>query len=210
MNTFFTELSKSMTDGQEVNLKITKTGSDLTILSTSKEKKDLIASGTPEDMDTELLEAIIATPEKKKGLKTSVLDDETEEKEEEAAPPAGSEKGRAIAKSKKEAEKAAKKGTPKAEKTAKKKDEVIAEEPGEQPYQEEEQEQKEQTEAPANTEAEFKELMKQGKELFTAREYEKAMEAFGKAKELKPNDPQAISEHANAEKWVKAVANLDL
>lgn len=78
MNNFFTELAKSMDDKQIIDIRIQKTGEELTILSRTKNKQDQTACGTPEEMDAELLIHITAFHERTKGLKVKNSEPEEE------------------------------------------------------------------------------------------------------------------------------------
>ena len=167
MNTFFTGLAKSMNEGQIIDMRIAKTGENLTFFVTTKGKKNLNGNGSPEDVDAELLSLITAIPESKKGLTATLTEPEEEEDgnddKKESAPPAGSEKGRELSKAKKEASKPAKKEKVKAysktEETKSELEETKAEEVVEVKVPE--------VKTEKSNIAEFRSLMEEGKNLMS-------------------------------------------
>jgi len=202
MTKFFRGLADKVltTDGQIANLTITKVGEELTVhIFGIKGKKDFTATGTPEELDADLLDEIIKTPEKKAGLKTTIIEEEEEEKEN-IKPNTKKDKVETKAAPKKPVSKKGRKTKVEEEKVdsnhAKELEEALQPEEINEPVFEK------------DVTLDFKQLMKQGKELFADRKYQGALDIFEKAKELKPGDAEAIMEATKAEKWVKAVSEL--
>jgi hypothetical protein len=202
MNTFFTELAKSMNEGQIIDIKVEKKGEELLFIITTKLRKSnktLTANGSPEDADVELLNLITAILERKKGLMTTLTEEDDNSNDDE----------KEISKPKKEASKPAKKA-------AEKSNEPVTTEnvdgPKELPTANAPEENEPKMSQPkiekTKSDSEFKELMATGKRLLSESKYQLAVETFQLALAIKPGDREAIDESNKAYKWVKAVAAL--
>lgn len=235
MNTFFQELAKAMKDSEIITLKITKVGEELTVLLTSKGKKDLVASGTPLEMDNELLGAITTVPEKT-GFKATVIEPDEEEEEEneddkkeekpksEKKTPAKKEvKGKTVKSKDVDNEKMKElQNGPGNENESGFEDGKIVPEPitdkhpnataaiakAHEEGAKATEAKKEAAKSEAKKDNEFTVLMHEGKRLMAERKYSEAFTSFEKACSLSPENVEAQTECAKAGKWVKMVADL--
>jgi hypothetical protein len=214
MSTFFKQLSEDMLDRQEVRMNVKKIGDDIVVMIVPNYKDDgktIQMSGSPEEVDNGFFNELKNFQDSlTQGLETSVIGEDEEENI-----PAGSEKGREIAKAKKQD---VKKSTPK--KAVKKEEtpskaiaepviEAGEEKPEETTETEVTEELKKEEPAPVQDgNAKFEELMAEGKSLFENRSYEAAANKYKEALELKPDDAKALSALQNAEKWHKAISRL--
>lgn len=232
MNTFFQELAKAMKDSESITLKITKTGGDLTVLSTSKGKKDLIATGTPEEMDTELIQELIKVPvrDKFKAVISEVEIEHTEKEEKEEENEEEKPKTEKKTITKKETKAKSVKGKtetstdvsneplPEVKNDVEANVSKVAESKTEDKHPNATAAvEKAHIEGAKATEAKkeavknenaFKVFMIDGKRLMTERKYSEALASFEQACSINPENEEAQTECAKAGKWVKMVADL--
>lgn len=217
MNTFFTELAKSMADGQIIDMRIAKAGEELTMMVTTKGKKNLNITGLPEEVDAKLLGHIITVPERTKGLKATTTEPKDEDDQSEDDPDGKADTASTSS--------AGKKATPKKtaatnpDKGKKLVTKAGAEDitskaagtntaPSNTPEPAKADNVVDAKAEAARIDNEFKVMMHEGKKLFAERKYQESLDQFLKAKALKPADAEAIGEVNKAEKWVKMVAEL--
>lgn len=218
MTDFIEKLSVLLSDRQEFRMDAKKIGDDLVLMVIPDRKGTgkvthitIPKDDTKQGIDDQLFEAIRTKantePAKFQSETTEGSEDEEEEDDEkEENIPAGSEKGRAKAKAEKEAKKKAAAKKPAAKKPAAKKEKKV--EVKEETTTQELAPAVEEEKGPS-TEEQFKKLMADGDHLFNDRKYTEARDAFKQATELKPEDEKAKQKLANAEKWVKAIENLN-
>ncbi len=228
MNKFFTELAAGMEDKQILTLRITKVGEELTILSLTKGKKDVIVTGSPEEVDQNLAGDILSAPAKT-GYTVKVVDNDPDNEEEEEGEDskadrdnkkADSGKAKTSKGGKKEVAKTSTKKTAEKGKAVKAEEEnevlltaendVIEEPKVSEPAKVVKAEPKDDS---ARIDNEFKALIHEGKKVFEdkskgSERYQAAVDIFEKALLLKPGNEEAMAESNKAYKWVKMVAEL--
>lgn len=238
MNTFFTELATGMADRQNMKFTITKVGEELTVMVVTN-GKICNANSSPEEMDIHLIGEILKMPtaktkfsatisdEKKSDKKEEDRDDDAEDEDSNGDSENDVKEEKPKADKKKATSKGGKKEVAASKKVSDKSKEIIAEEEETAgPEMEVLPEVKNDTEAnvpkvsqpakadpkaeSARIDNEFKVLMHEGKQLFTERKYQEAVEKFQRALTLKPAEPEALAESNKAYKWVKALQNADL
>jgi hypothetical protein len=212
-NQFFTELAGMLEDKQQAKITIQKTGEELTVMITAKGKM-ITCSGSPAEMDENLIPGLKAEIEKGTFTMTvadAPASDKDEEEEDEKEDPKEDKKKEMAAK---RAE-AGKKGTTK--RAAPAKPETKKEEPKlgaklEAKLEEKKSEDPEvkgddQSEA-QNKQRVFNDAMARGLDLFKNKKYEESQKAYQEALDIFPDDKAAKEQHANVTKWVKMVAEL--
>lgn len=219
MKSFFNEVLELLAEGQSLELKLTKTQNQLTVLATGKGKL-FTATGTPEEFEEEFFPTLQKVIEEKKFsfniVETKPTEKEVEEEEEaeEVKETTDTGKGKASKDKKKKEVKPKEEApvvTPIAE--AKEVEPVVSETPEasqepEKKVEEPKAEAKPATAKDANKEKVFKLTMDEGAKLFAERQYASAQEKFQEALKLFPDNKLAITEEAKAGKWAKMVAEL--
>lgn len=218
MKPFFKELSELLADGQQLELKVTKTGSDLSVHSQTK-GANFTATGTPEEFDSELLANLRDAIANKKFTFTIVESGEVKDEEEVIEPEEpneGQEKQKESkpAKEKKSSKKEASKTN--VSQSKEEKEESLLDDPEHQKELESEKKanvdkaepKKEIPEEKTIEENKLFVYMKQGAKMMDERKYTEALDFFTKACESAPEDKKAIEARDKAAKWVKAMSEL--
>lgn len=230
---FFTEVGSLLEDKESIEVKIQRTGDELTVLLVPKIKgktATITMSGTPEDLNDGFMEQLTIPVEKIKGLVSNAAEVKIEDAEEEEEEEGSDEKKDKPAGKKAEPKKATAKKvtTKKAEEVKPKVEEPVAETKNEgeinpvgksteeieveiQKQREEEEAAKaaadkaakEKAEEAARLQEAFDLSMKEGDEAFEARKYEDAEKHYQAASTLMPDHKAAKEKFEKANKWVK-------
>jgi PRTRC genetic system protein E len=218
---FFTELSALMQDKESIDLKIQKTGDELTVLLVPKIKgktATITMSGSAEDLNEGFMSELLKPIEKINGLVSTASEveikdaeeDDNEEEAEEKKPEAKKSAPKKAATKKVDVVKSEDE-TPTITIDDKSTDEIEAEIEKERIEAEEaerlasEQVEKEKAEQEAKEvelKEEFNHLIKLGDESLNARQYEEAEINYQKASKLFPDNKEVYEKFIKAQKWV--------
>lgn len=228
---FFTPIESLLQDKESIEIKVQKTGDELTVLLVPKmqgKTATITLNGTAEELEEGFLAELQKPIEKIRGLKSNAEEakvEDLEESEEEENIPEGSEKGRDIAKEKKAAAKkeASKKPTAKEKlkKVVENRDtEINPEEKTTEQIKAENEQAKAEEDAKLKAEAEAKaaeeeakkeaeriakeiaDLVSKGDAAFKACLFRDAKKHYQEAHQLKQDDEAIAEKLAKANKWV--------
>lgn len=212
MKSFFNEVLELLAEGQSIELKLTKTDNQLTVLATGKGKL-FTATGTPEEFEQEFFPTLQKVIEKKK-FSFNIVETEATENEVAGEEDETVETGKTTAKAPKEKKKKEVKPKEEAPVAEPKEEEPVVNETPEASQEPEKKaeepkaEVKQATAKDTNKEKVFKHTMDEGAKLLKEGKYADAQQKFQEALKLFPDNKLAITEEAKAAKWVKAVADL--
>lgn len=219
---FFTELFPLLEDKESIDLKIQRTGDELTVLLVPKIKSKtatVTICGSPEDLNDGFMEQLTIPVEKIKGLvsnaaevKIEDADDSEEEKEDKKEKPAIKKVEQKKAAAKKSATKKVEEPVAEINPEGKSMDAIEAE--IEKQRIEEEEAAKEAAEKAAQEKAEeeriskeLKDLVLKGDTAFKACLFREAKKLYQEANLLQPNDKAITEKLTKANKWVEQLIN---
>lgn len=225
MNTFFTELAEIMSEGQEMQLNVTKSPEGLTIVTIPNTKRGghITAKGTTEDFDNEFISSMKKIFEEKPKFIMVASEPDAEEEEEEE----GKEDSKDTAGSKAAAKKSGKKETA----TAKAKKGTVVkpdpkdgieeatvpeetpnpkEEPAAPEKTEPKAEEKEEAAREQNKKTVFASIIKNAEKLEGERKWKEALAEYHNASAYYPEDKKCKEGIDRTGKWVERMAAIDL